>query len=178
MVCDSGEFHWAAQGDRERADANNNTAIIHHPASSDVIKLNYRHPVYVPLAPAPHSPFRGGGGPAEQQVALPRTSHAPLHHQHHCHWETMVGTKRARQPNETWDGFVITRSRGNVCDINSVFNHLLRFTCLCLCLPIRRQKRCKRKGGGGFSRLREDKQVTMCSSKHVKETTRWFINYY
>lgn len=60
MVCDSGEFHWAAQGDRERADANNNTAIIHHPASSDVIKLNYRHPVYVPLAPAPHSPFRGG----------------------------------------------------------------------------------------------------------------------
>ena len=57
-------------GTRERAYANRNTVLIHHPVSSEVIKSNYRRP------PHPHFNLPPDGDPAEQQVA---SLHTNLH---------------------------------------------------------------------------------------------------
>lgn len=62
-------------GTRDRAYANRNTVLIHHPVSSEVIKSNYSRP------PHSHLNLPPDGDPAEQQVAL--SSYEPK--SHHCH---------------------------------------------------------------------------------------------
>lgn len=65
-------------GTRERAYANRNTVLIHHPVSSEVIKSNYRRPPHFNLPP--------DGDPAEATGGLP--SYEPA--SHHCYFETMA----------------------------------------------------------------------------------------
>lgn len=108
-------------GTRERAYANRNTVLIHHPVSSEVIKSNYRRP--------PHFNLPQMGTLPKQQVASLHTN---------LHPTTVIlkqwRTQRARHPSEIWDRCVIMTQRVCVRNIYFIINHPLCLFDTCLCL--------------------------------------------